>query len=106
MRICRVKRAARRPRYDFITCTETAEHFHDPAAEFARLAGLLAPDGWLAVMTQLVPDARAFLDWHYVRDPTHVCFYADRTFTWLAERHGWRLERPASSVALFRDPVA
>src|SRR5690606_24896975 len=31
--------------YDFITCSEVAEHFHDPAAEFRRLNGLLKPGG-------------------------------------------------------------
>ena len=92
-------------RYDFVTCTETAEHFHDPAAEFTLLAGLLAPGGWLGVMTQVIPHDRQFLDWHYVRDPTHVCFYADRTFEWIAAHLGWRLERPAPSVALFNRPV-
>ena len=35
-------------RYDFITCTEVAEHFHSPAAEFRRLDSLLKPGGWLA----------------------------------------------------------
>ena len=30
-------------RYDFITGTETAEHFHDPFAEFNRLDNLLDP---------------------------------------------------------------
>lgn len=92
-------------RYDFVTCTETAEHFHDPAAEFARLAHLLAPGGWLGVMTQVIPPDRPFLEWHYVRDPTHVCFYADRTFEWIAGHHGWQLERPAPNVALLQSSL-
>lgn len=88
--------------YDFVTCTETAEHFHDPATEFDRLASLLAPRGWLAVMTAVRPRNQDFASWHYTRDPTHVCFYEDRTFEWLAARYGWQLERPAQDVALFR----
>ena len=88
--------------YDFVTCTETAEHFHHPAAEFERLASLLAPSGLLAVMTSVRPPAQDFATWHYTQDPTHVCFYADQTFAWLAARHGWRLERPERNVALFR----
>jgi len=87
--------------YDFVTCTEVAEHFHDPAAEFVRLAGLLRPGGVLALMTQRLPEDQSFATWHYVRDPTHVCFYAERTLHWLAERHGWHLQQPAPSVALF-----
>ena len=33
--------------YDFVTCTEAAEHFHHPAAEFARLRAWCGPAaGW------------------------------------------------------------
>jgi SAM-dependent methyltransferase len=88
-------------RYDFVTCTETVEHFHDPAAELARMGALVAPGGWLAVMTALV-DARLGPRWWYLRDPTHVCCYSLATMRWLAARFGWRLEHPAANVVLFR----
>lgn len=88
--------------YDFITCTETAEHFFDPAAEFDRLDALLRPGGWLAVMTTVRDDAQPFAEWWYARDPTHVCFYRWRTMEWVARVHGWVLERPHPNVALFR----
>ena len=92
--------------YDFITCTETAEHFFDPAAEFERLDALLRPGGWLGVMTLLRDDAKPFADWWYVRDLTHVCFYRPRTMVWIAERHYWSLERPHPNVVLFRKGAA
>jgi hypothetical protein len=93
-------------RYAFVACTETAEHFARPAEEFERLAGLLEPGGWLAVLTKLrVPD-EDFARWHYRQDPTHVSFYAERTLEWLAGRHGWALERPARDLALFRRHTA
>jgi SAM-dependent methyltransferase len=88
--------------YDFVTCTETAEHFHDPAAEFARLHGLLRPGGWLGVMTEMLDDARDFASWRYARDPTHVCFYAAETMRWIADAHGWGMETPARNVVLFQ----
>jgi hypothetical protein len=88
--------------YDFITCTETAEHFAAPAADFARLDGLLAVPGWLALMTEVRRDERDFAGWWYVRDPTHVSFYRPRTFAWIATAFGWTLESPAPNVALFR----
>ncbi len=91
-------------RYDFITCTETVEHFFFPAEEFRRLNGLLRPGGWLAVMTEVADDARPFGEWRYARDPTHACFYRARTLDWLAAKFGWRLERPSRNVALFRKP--
>jgi SAM-dependent methyltransferase len=92
--------------YDFVTCTETAEHFFDPAEEFARLDGLLRPGGWLGVMTEPLDDARDFAGWRYARDPTHVCFYAEETLRWIAERFGWEMEVRARGVVLFRKPPA
>jgi len=88
--------------YDFITCTETAEHFFHPGREFRRLDDLLRRPGWLGLMTQVLEDDEGFGKWWYVRDPTHVSFYRPETLNWIAERHGWGLERPAPTVALFR----
>lgn len=90
--------------YDFITCSETAEHFHDPAGEFARFDALLRPGGWLAVMTCFQTDDARFADWHYRRDPTHVVFYRAATLRWLAARYGWSCEIPVKDVALMRKP--
>ena len=96
-----------RQRYDFITCTETAEHFHDPAAEFARLGAMLRPGGWLGVMTQLVQPATVdFANWWYARDPTHVVFYQRRTMRWIADRFGWAVEFEGETVTLFHRPTA
>jgi SAM-dependent methyltransferase len=88
--------------HDFITCTEVAEHFHDPAAEFRRLDGLLRPGGWLALMTGFQTDDARFAQWHYRRDPTHVVFYREATLRWLARHHGWRCEVPCANVALMQ----
>jgi SAM-dependent methyltransferase len=91
--------------YDFVTCTETAEHFHAPAAEWARLDRLLRPGGWLGVMTGTPRDTAAFAQWRYARDPTHVCFYAPATMRWIAGRFGWEPFAPARDVTLFRKPA-
>ena len=91
--------------YDFVTCTETAEHFHDPAAEFARLMALVRPGGWLAIMTCFQTDDARFARWHYRMDPTHVVFYRARTLQFLARRAGWTCEIPAKDVALMRRPL-
>jgi hypothetical protein len=89
-------------RYDFITCTETAEHFFHPGDELARLDGLLRPGGWLAIMTELYVDGRALDEWRYARDPTHVSLYRRRSMDWIAGRFGWKLDMPSGAVALFR----
>jgi len=58
--------------YDFITRTETAEHFHHPDQEFDCFGAMLRPGGWLGVMTCFQADDARFANWHYRKDPTHV----------------------------------
>ena len=91
--------------YDFITCTETAEHFSEPAREFQKLDGLLKPGGWLGVMTGMLRDWSEFPAWYYHRDPTHVNFYSHKTMKWLALRYGWHVLFPEQNVALFQKQV-
>ena len=90
--------------YDFIACTEVIEHFHQPAAEFAKLNELLKPGGWLALMTCFQRDDSRFEHWHYRRDPTHVVFYKQETLQFLARRFGWTCEFPRKNVALMHRP--
>lgn len=90
--------------YEFVTCTETAEHFHHPCREFARLRGLVRPAGWLGVMTCFQTDDARFARWHYRKDPTHVVFYREETFRHLAHRWGWDCVVPAKDVVLLRRP--
>ncbi len=89
-------------RYDAVTCTEVAEHFHDPAGEFDRLDRLLEPGGLLALMTCFQTDDARFADWHYRRDPTHVVFYREATLRHLAALRGWAIEVPAKDVAILQ----
>lgn len=89
-------------RYDFVTCTETAEHFHDPWTEFETLATLLKPGGWLGVMTSFQTNDDAFARWHYRLDPTHVVFYREATLRHIAARLGMQIEVPVKDVALMR----
>jgi SAM-dependent methyltransferase len=94
-----------RRQYDFITCTEVVEHFHHPAAEFERLAGLVRPGGRVALMTSFCPDDAAFPDWHYLRDPTHVVFYRKSTLRLLAAVRGLSLCCPVENVVLMQKPT-
>jgi SAM-dependent methyltransferase len=72
--------------YDFITCTEVVEHLHHPAEELERLWNCLKPGGTLGIMTKLALDREKFANWHYKRDLTHVCFFSQATFQWLAAK--------------------
>jgi 2-polyprenyl-3-methyl-5-hydroxy-6-metoxy-1,4-benzoquinol methylase len=91
--------------YDFITCTETIEHFHRPAEEFARFDRMLLPGGWLGLMTCFQTDDNRFASWHYRRDPTHVVFYREETLRLIARRLGWRCYIPVKDVALMQKPL-
>ncbi|WKJ92090.1 class I SAM-dependent methyltransferase [Methylomonas montana] len=88
--------------YDFIVCTEVVEHFREPKQEFNRLLGLLKPGGWLGIMTKLVIDAEAFAKWHYKNDQTHVAFFSQATFNWLAARYDCRIEFAASDAIILQ----
>lgn len=97
----RPDRSALQRDYDFIVCTETAEHFHRPAREFALLDRLLRPGGRLALMTGLLTDDEAFAGWRYIQEASHVTFYRRETMDWIAARFGWAAEYPARDVILF-----
>jgi hypothetical protein len=88
--------------YDFITCSETAEHFFDPCREFLLLDHLLKPGALLGIMTRSVEDEKGFETWWYPRDPTHVCFYQRQTFEWIAAWRRWKLELPHPDIAIFK----
>ena len=89
-------------KYDFITCTEAVEHFFDPYKEFNVLDGLLVSGGWLGVMTCFLTDEELFGNWHYRRDPTHVVFYAEKTFEVIASQREWNCEIQSKDIVLLK----
>ena len=91
--------------YDFITASEVVEHFREPGFELERLRRLIRPGGLLALMTKRVLSAAAFTKWHYITDPTHVAFFSDETFHWLAGRWGAKLDLIGPDVALLQMPA-
>ena len=91
--------------YDFITCTEVAEHFHRPAQAFNQLDGMLKPGGWLAVMTTLQVDDAGFANWYYRRDPTHVVFYRQVTLQTIARRFGLDYVYAGQNASLMFKPL-
>ena len=87
--------------YDFVTCSETAEHFRRPLIEFERFDRMLRPGGALGVMTQMLDDRSEFESWHYHYDETHICFFSPQTMRWIARRFGWSVRFPRESVTVF-----
>jgi len=66
-----------------------------------RLWACLKHGGILGIMTKLAPDQDAFSSWHYKNDPTHVCFFSQFTFKWLADQWGAELTFADKDVVIF-----
>jgi len=91
-------------RYDFITASEVVEHLRRPWEKLQRLWTVLRPGGWLAMMTKRVLNQKAFTTWHYTNDPTHVAFFSEATFVWLARQWSAGLDIAGPDVVLLRKP--
>lgn len=91
--------------WDFITATEVVEHLGQPRVELERLWQCLKSGGWLALMTKRVTSPQAFATWHYKNDPTHISFFSESTFEWLAAHWQAELEIVANDVVILRKPA-
>ncbi|MEE2025006.1 class I SAM-dependent methyltransferase [Alkalimonas mucilaginosa] len=92
--------------YDYIVSTEVVEHLSAPGQVLCQLIGLLKPGGWLGLMTKRLTTDAAFANWHYTLDPTHISFFADDSFRWLAARYQLDLEFCGPDVVLLQKPTA
>ncbi|MEH6566526.1 MAG: class I SAM-dependent methyltransferase [Halopseudomonas sp.] len=90
--------------WDFITASEVVEHLARPLLVLDQLWGCLRPGGWLGLMTKRVTDQQAFVNWHYKSDPTHISYFSERSFHWLAQRWDAHLEIIGADVVLMRKP--
>ncbi len=92
--------------YDFITCTEVIEHLYKPADNFMLFDKLLKPKGWLAIMTEVLPETlEKFDSWYYRRDPTHVGFFSQKTYEYLAMKYSWQLRVIEPRVVFFQKTI-
>ena len=92
--------------YNFITCTEVAEHFSCPKEEFLKLNRLLKDTtSVLGVMTEIWQEEQAFEQWWYQKDPSHISFYQEKTFKWLSHWLTWDYQRVHQNVFLFHKKI-
>jgi len=75
--------------YDFIVCSEVAEHFDRPNLDFQQLKNLMGKKSHLFLMTLLWTEDVCWAEWAYARDTTHLSFYSRRTFEWIREQIGF-----------------
>ncbi|QJR80988.1 class I SAM-dependent methyltransferase [Alteromonas pelagimontana] len=88
--------------YDFISCSEAMEHFHQPAREIALFDKLLKPGSWLAIMTKRVLSKEKFKTWHYKNDMTHVSFFSEATFNYIGKTWDYKVQFVDSDVVLLQ----
>lgn len=91
--------------YDFVVATEVLEHVYDPAAVVRDVVSCVKGEhdegGIAAFMTSFCPsEPREFCDWYYARDPTHVAFFRQPTFEWIADHLSVGVTFPARDVAV------
>lgn len=86
--------------YDFVTCTETVEHFYAPRSEWERFGRLVRPGGLLGIMTGTYRDVESFRTWWYHREPTHVNFYHADTWTWICGQLPWEVRYATERVVV------
>lgn len=91
--------------YDFITATEVLEHLQEPRFWLDRLWGCLRPGGVFVLQSKRVLSDAHLLQWHYLRDPTHIIFFRVATWQWLAQRWQTPVRLCAPDVVLLRKPV-
>lgn len=93
--------------YDCVISTEVFEHFSNPDDDIRRIGRLVAPGGYLAVMTLLHDTDTDFSKWWYLSVPSHIAFYSARTIEWIATRYGYTLvHSDGTRFAILRKPPA
>lgn len=90
--------------YDFICCYQVFEHFKSPYKEWILLCERLKPGGWIAIKTPLLTDLTGFGKWHQKNNLTHVSFYQQQSFKYLAESVGFTLLFAANDLILVQKP--
>ncbi|MCH8500653.1 MAG: class I SAM-dependent methyltransferase [Aliidiomarina sp.] len=92
-------------RYDFIVSTEVFEHLSQPYQVLEQIVPCLKPDGLLVIMTQRPRDLSAFSRWGYTLDPTHISFFREASFHWIARHFQLELIEMERDVVVFANTL-
>ena len=91
-----------RLQYDFVTSTEVLEHLSNPREDITKILDLVKPCGYIGIMTLIYDSRLSFGDWWYKEDPTHIMFYQNRTFQWIASWFNLDIMLVTDRVIIFR----
>lgn len=86
-------------KFDFIFCCEVIEHCRDPMAEVHKMLSVLTANGEIWIRTELL-NLPKFSTWWYVRDPTHICFFSEKTFSVISAQLSLQMHRQGPLVIL------
>lgn len=89
-------------KYDFITCCEVVEHFHNPYESFSKIVSSLKEHAIFGVMTSILYPEIDFQNWHYIKDDTHVCLYTPKTIDWISKKWSLELIYHQKNVVIFQ----
>lgn len=81
---------------DLLILSEVVEHFRNPYQEWNDLKKMVKTGGRICIRTSLWNEETRWKDWAYARDNTHINFYHQKTFDYLAQTFHWerlRLEK-------------
>jgi hypothetical protein len=79
-------------KFKTVYASECFEHFNKPFETISEIKNLMSPHSLLAIRTELYSyELGPINEWWYFKDPTHVCFYTQKTFNWIAESFDFEL---------------
>lgn len=81
--------------FDAILLADVYEHLLEPVLLLQRLAGRLAPGGWLAIVTgnaDAIETRSRLAEFWYFRMPGHLIMLSERHLPWLSQQLGLRLD--------------
>jgi SAM-dependent methyltransferase len=77
--------------YDLVISTEVFEHFRDLLYDLHKISSHLKPGGYLAIMTSFHDSVADLESWWYMSETTHICFFSNRTFEYIADNFGFEI---------------
>ena len=78
-------------KYSCIFSIEVFEHFRDVYKEIEQVFSYLEHGGYFVLSTGFLPTEDKFASWWYIQDATHISFYSEQTFEWLADKFSLKL---------------
>ena len=90
-------------KYDFVISTEVFEHMSSPHNELIKIKSMLKDNGLLCIMTQIYDESIDFSSWWYKNDPTHIVFYQESTFEWIASYFELSLIYLENNIVIFKN---